>query len=77
MKQIREKSLYFLFSMYALCKSDTSKGYKMYGIGKKLKYPKTETENIVEYLSSMDLIKYKKSSGRISITSKGIEVITS
>jgi hypothetical protein len=62
----------FLSKLYSLCKDEQSKQFNMYEIGKKLGYDATETEYIAETLSRTELIRYEKSSNKVTITTYGI-----
>ncbi len=71
-ERIQENALKFLSKLYSLCKDQQSKQFNMYEIGKKLGYDATETEYITETLSRTELIRYEKSSNKVTITTYGI-----
>lgn len=69
---IQGKALNFLSKLYSLCKDEQYKQFNIYEIGKKLGYNTAETEYIVETLSRPELIRYEKSSNKVTITTYGI-----
>ncbi len=73
--KVEGQRLNFLSELFALCGEDTFKEYNLYEVGKQCRCNVAETKQIVEELSNSDLIKVQEGSDKISITSKGIEMM--
>jgi predicted transcriptional regulator len=73
--EIEGKSLDFLTELYTLYKDKDFRGLDMYEIGRRANCNRTETEYIVEHLSSVDVIKREGSTDKVSLTPKGVEMM--
>lgn len=73
--EIEGRSLDFLTELYALYKDKDFRGLDMYEIGRRAKCDRSETDYIVEQLSSVDVIRRERSSDKVSLTPKGLEMM--
>ena len=73
---MRIVELNFLSELFVLCRGDVTRGFSIYDIGRGCGCSLTETKQIAEKLSDLDLLmKDKPALHEVSITQKGIDLM--